>query len=67
MLVSGGRDACWGDSGGPLMLQDATTGRYFAYGIVSWGEGCADEGKYGVYTRVENLVDWIESHTWIQR
>ncbi|XP_022109262.1 mannan-binding lectin serine protease 1-like [Acanthaster planci] len=63
----GGQDSCGGDSGGPLMLQEATTGRYFPYGIVSWGEGCGAVGKYGVYTRIENFVDWILSIIEIER
>ncbi|XP_038062004.1 mannan-binding lectin serine protease 1-like [Patiria miniata] len=57
----GGRDACFGDSGGPLMLRHATTGRYFPYGMVSWGDGCGEEGKFGVYARIENFVNWIKS------
>jgi secreted trypsin-like serine protease len=64
--TSGERDACNGDSGGPLFTKsgDAIT----QIGIVSWGEGPMDEGAacghvsaYGVYTRVGNYKDWIAS------
>jgi len=48
----GGVDACQGDSGGPLVVVDATTGAFRQVGIVSWGEGCALPGKYGVYASV---------------
>ncbi|XP_033096139.1 mannan-binding lectin serine protease 1-like [Anneissia japonica] len=57
---SGGRDACQGDSGGPFMLRNYDNA-YFAHGIVSWGNGCAKPGFYGVYTRVENFVDWANN------
>ncbi|NWJ03500.1 FAXD protein, partial [Crypturellus undulatus] len=51
-------DACKGDSGGPFAMPYHNT--WFLLGIVSWGEGCAQPGKYGVYTRVANYVSWIK-------
>ncbi|KAG5861392.1 hypothetical protein JTB14_007818 [Gonioctena quinquepunctata] len=46
------KDACQGDSGGPLLCGGTQ------YGIVSWGEKCAD-GFPGVYTRVDKYLDFI--------
>ncbi|NXK21865.1 FAXD protein, partial [Arenaria interpres] len=51
-------DACKGDSGGPFAVSYHNT--WFLLGVVSWGEGCAQEGKYGVYTRVSNYIPWIK-------
>lgn len=53
-------DACRGDSGGPFAVQFRD--RWYLLGIVSWGEGCGQEGKYGFYTRVSKFLDWIHSH-----
>ncbi|XP_075333367.1 coagulation factor X isoform X1 [Odontesthes bonariensis] len=51
------KDACQGDSGGPHVTRYRDT--YFITGIVSWGEGCARKGKYGVYTQVSKYIRWI--------
>ncbi|KAL7393378.1 hypothetical protein ABVT39_009947 [Epinephelus coioides] len=56
-VPEGGKDACAGDGGGPFALRD--NGQFWAAGIVSWGVGCGNPGKYGFYTKVANYMDWI--------
>ena len=59
----GGKDACFGDSGGALVCKKAVDGySYFRLaGLVSWGIGCGDANYPGVYTKVSALVGFINS------
>lgn len=34
-------------------------GKFQVLGLVSWGDGCADKNKPGVYTKVLHYQDWI--------
>ena len=52
-----GVDACAGDAGGPLMVEQS--GQWWLAGIISWGTGCAREGYPGVYTETSHFTDWI--------
>jgi len=56
----GGKDACSGDSGGPLIIPRKEDGRSMLWGIVSWGIGCGGAGRPGVYTRVSQFTNWID-------
>ncbi|XP_056298851.1 transmembrane protease serine 9-like [Pseudoliparis swirei] len=57
----GGKDACLGDSGGPMVTEK--DGRWVQSGIVSFGDGCARPLTPGGYTRVSQYQDWITSIT----
>lgn len=55
----GTKDACRGDSGGPLAAD--VGGRLVQVGIVSWGRGCGKREFKGVYARLRIQWDWIKA------
>jgi Trypsin len=56
-------DTCQGDSGGPMVIRQSGIGAnaVVLVGIVSWGKGCAEFGKPGIYTRVSFYNKWIDT------
>jgi len=57
----GGTDTCQGDSGGGMVANNLD-GRWTLVGVTSFGVDCARPDFPGVYTRVDQYLDWIRSN-----
>lgn len=60
----GGRDACKGDSGGPLMtkypkVDETEEEQWYQEGIIYRGLGCGRKNVPGLYARVSRYTNWI--------
>lgn len=55
--AQGGKDSCQGDSGGPIVDANGVL-----QGLVSWGNGCAEPGFAGVYSRLGALVSFVNAN-----
>jgi trypsin len=62
MMCAGavGKDACYGDSGGPLILMGDNPEEDVQVGLVSWGITCAGDFP-GVFSRLSESYDWIRA------
>lgn len=65
MICAGGmipnkRDACSGDSGGPLQME--VDDHISLIGVVSFGNDCASKGFPGIYTKLNNYYSWVLGH-----
>ncbi|KAG7376553.1 hypothetical protein PHYPSEUDO_013154 [Phytophthora pseudosyringae] len=71
MVCAGGvlnHDSCFGDSGGPLILESPSgdnSTEDVLVGLVSWSKDntCGRDGYPAVYSRVSNVRAWIDSIT----
>ncbi|XP_055238082.2 mannan-binding lectin serine protease 1 isoform X7 [Gorilla gorilla gorilla] len=62
----GGKDACAGDSGGPMVTLNRERGQWYLVGTVSWGEDCGKKDRYGVYSYIHHNKDWIQRVTGVR-
>jgi len=59
---NGGKNTCFGDSGGPLMIPTTAAPGWKQVGVVSWGPAtCATASYPNVYTRLSYYEPWIKA------
>jgi len=56
-------DACFGDSGGPMVWLDPKSGQVTIIGLVSFGFSCAQANAPGVYAELTTVLDWVKDTT----
>ena len=44
-----------------MSVARAADGRYVLGGVISWGIGCAEKNQPGVYTRISEFRDWVNT------
>jgi secreted trypsin-like serine protease len=64
-VLTGGKDTCEGDSGGPLQVKvNENRCVYHVLGLTSFGFICGGENQPAIYTRISSYLDWIEDTAW---
>lgn len=56
------QSGCHGDSGGPLAARGAN-GRWYVFGVVSWGPDNQCNAAPTIFTRSASYADWIRQQT----
>ncbi|KAK8727569.1 hypothetical protein OTU49_009626 [Cherax quadricarinatus] len=61
--AGGTRDSCVTDKGAPVFFHDEdTTQKFFVVALVSYGYGCSQPDKPGMFTRVGAYLEWISQN-----
>jgi hypothetical protein len=63
----GGRDTCWGDSGGPVLEPDHDTWRLIAVTSRPTLHGGSACGRGGIYVRVDRIDEWLTHELEVRR
>ena len=60
--MQGGKDACHGDTGGPLIASDSTKhNAQTLIGVYSFGRQCGEhEDSPSIYAQVSHFISWLE-------
>jgi hypothetical protein len=60
LMGVGGKDACFGDSGGPYVVPNKKGDGVLLAGVVSWGQSCATPNFPGMYAKVPAFEKFIK-------